>query len=113
MPGEITQVTVNGLPVETLDAAGNFFARVLIHPGVNDFDLQAFDQFDQSVMAELSIVGLVASSGIDFSKFADITGSLGVTGVPRLNTRAFPARSLGASSDLGACVRFLFPCPSR
>src|SRR5262249_23838481 len=42
-PNTIIEVTINGLPVEALDAAGQFFGQVTVLPGRNVFTITATD----------------------------------------------------------------------
>ena len=60
LPGPATSivlVSVNGLPVGRLDGAGNFFTQVDVLPGVNEFEITAFDGFGQTVTTHLEIRG--------------------------------------------------------
>ncbi|MBI3467961.1 MAG: tandem-95 repeat protein [Planctomycetes bacterium] len=75
----IASVTVNGIPVESLDASRNFFALVPIVPGVNAFDVTATDSEGQAATTTLTLQGIEAGpTRIDFSQLADITGSFAV-----------------------------------
>ena len=73
--GEITHVTINGQPVDALDPAGNFFTNVDVAPGINTFELTAFDTQGQTATTSLSITGTDSQSDIDFNRFADTTAS--------------------------------------
>jgi RHS repeat-associated protein len=73
--GRIAHVTVDGAAVAALDAAGNFFSNLVIEPGVNTYTVTATDPLGESVSVELSMTGRTEGSEVDFSRFADITGS--------------------------------------
>ncbi len=49
----ITHVTVNGLPVDAIDAAGNLFTRIDVQPGNNRFEFTAHDTLGQTSGAPL------------------------------------------------------------
>ncbi|MCA9224818.1 MAG: VCBS repeat-containing protein, partial [Planctomycetales bacterium] len=69
-------VLVNNQSVDVLDEAGNFFALVDIVGGANDFTFTATDTVGQSVSSVLTLFGASEPDAeIDFSRFADITGS--------------------------------------
>ncbi|MEJ7593850.1 MAG: putative Ig domain-containing protein, partial [Planctomycetaceae bacterium] len=70
----IDAVFINGVPVDVLDAAGNFFAQVTVQPGDNDFRFTAIDSTAQQVSATLDLRG-VAPGTIDFTRYSDITGT--------------------------------------
>jgi hypothetical protein len=77
---QIAYVTINGLPVDVLDQGGNFFAQVEILPGDNVFEVVATDLYGQTASETLTIAGVDNDPDeIDFTRFADITGSF--TGV--------------------------------
>src|SRR5262249_44191368 len=42
-PNSIVRVTINGVPVEALDSAGQFFGQVTVQPGRNVFVVAATD----------------------------------------------------------------------
>ena len=72
----IVMVTVNGVPVDSLDAAGDFFTRVEIQPGRNMFDFVATDEAGQTARTAVTIMGEQPEQGeIDFRRFADISAS--------------------------------------
>ncbi len=88
-PNSITTITVNGSPVDIRDAANNFFSRVLIQPGANDFRVEARDEYGQTAHTIVRVFGEDTSSGIDFDRFADITGSFsGVYGRTSFDDRS-------------------------
>lgn len=75
----ITHVTVNGQPVDVLDASGRFYTRVPILPGDNTFEVVATDLHGQSVATSVVVEGIQRSPAeIDFSTLADITASFDV-----------------------------------
>jgi RHS repeat-associated protein len=69
----IAGVTINGHSVDSLDAAGNFFATVQIAAGANSFTVAAIDSLGQTGHATLSLVGIAASTGFDFAEAQDVT----------------------------------------
>ncbi|MEZ6061266.1 MAG: putative Ig domain-containing protein [Planctomycetaceae bacterium] len=72
-------VSVNGIPVESFDAAGNFFTRVFVGPGDNVFQFAAHDSRDQTATVTLILTGEQIPDGeVDFSQFSDVTGSFDV-----------------------------------
>jgi len=58
----IVAVTVNGRPVDMLDAAGNFFALVHVESGVMTLSVEATDVFGQSATAGLTLIGVDEST---------------------------------------------------
>ncbi len=72
----IVAVTINGAAVDVLDVGGEFFAAVRVQPGENRFDFVAFDAAGQEVFTTVVVAGTqLAPNSIDFSRYADITGS--------------------------------------
>ncbi|MDA8745662.1 fibro-slime domain-containing protein [Rubripirellula amarantea] len=90
---EITHVTVNGQPVDVIDAAGRFFFQTEIQNGDNSFTLEAFDALGQSTSVNLLLAGtsLAQSSEIDFRQYSDSTASIG---------EAYATTSLNESADV-------------
>jgi streptogramin lyase len=73
----IRLVTSNDVPVDALDALGNFFTRVLIKPGQNVFTFRTMDAYGQTGMTTLTLEGVQLPAGdIDFSLFADVSSSM-------------------------------------
>src|SRR5262249_21018994 len=71
-------VTVNGRPVDALDASGNFFAQVAVAPGLNEFEVTAHDALGQSSSTTLRLRGTQLPDGaIDFDQLTDVSTSLG------------------------------------
>jgi RHS repeat-associated protein len=69
-------VTVNGTPVTSLDAAGNFFVSLYVGPGDNEFEFAAIDSNGQTGSKIITIHGMQRSnSQVDFTQFSDVTGS--------------------------------------
>ncbi len=69
-------VIVNGIPVDTIDASGNFFTQVFVAPGANTFEFTAVDAFGQSASATLTLVGEQSSAGqINFDLLSDTSAS--------------------------------------
>src|SRR5262249_49726101 len=69
-------VTLDGKSVEATDAAGQFFTRVTILPGQNEFEIKAVDAKGQSASATLTLTGVAPSAGpIGFSRFSDVSVS--------------------------------------
>lgn len=57
LPNRIAAVLINGTAADVVDAAGNYFARVLILPGRNTFELTALDAYGQSASARFTVEG--------------------------------------------------------
>lgn len=69
-------VTVNGTPVTSLDAAGNFFVSLFVGPGDNEFEFSAVDSNGQLGTKLITIRGTQPNtSQVDFTQFAEVTGS--------------------------------------
>jgi RHS repeat-associated protein len=72
----IASVSVNGAPVDALDASGNFFASVPVAPGQTKYDVVATDVGGATGSASLTLEGVTAATGpIDFSLFSDVSAS--------------------------------------
>jgi YD repeat-containing protein len=71
--GAIVAVTVDGVAVDALDAAGNFFATVAVNLGQKTLEFTAVDQFGQSALATLILFGVPVTGEIDFGQLQDIT----------------------------------------
>jgi RHS repeat-associated protein/uncharacterized repeat protein (TIGR01451 family) len=70
----VVTVTVNGVPVDVLDAAGNFYTRVPVGPGVNSFTFTALDERDLTASATRSLTGVAAD--VPDGRIEDVTPSL-------------------------------------
>ncbi len=69
-------ITVNGVPLTSVDAAGNFFVSLFVGPGDNEFEFSAIDSNGQVGTTIITITGTqLDSSKIDFTQFADVSGS--------------------------------------
>jgi RHS repeat-associated protein len=75
----IASVEINGTALDVLDVNGNFFAAVQVLPGENRYRFTAYDAVGQTVSTEVVVTGTQDSNALDFSRYADITGSF--TGV--------------------------------
>jgi hypothetical protein len=72
----IVDVTLNGMPVDVLDAEGNFFARVTLAPGQNVLHFASTDSLGQPGSTTLVLTGLTQpASQVDFSSLSDISAS--------------------------------------
>jgi RHS repeat-associated protein len=88
LPNIITHVTVNGVPVEALDSAGNFFAKVEVRLNVNQFDIIAYDSFGHSIARSISVVGSYSVND-NFETLTDVTASF----LPDYSRTSFDERS--------------------
>ncbi len=69
-------VIVNGVPLANVDAAGNFFASLFVGPGDNEFEFLAIDSNGKTTSEIITLRGTQRDeSKVDFSQFADVTGS--------------------------------------
>ena len=73
----IAYVTVNGQPVEVLDASGAFFTHIEVLPGINHFDIQAVDAYGLVSQRRWTITGRQPDP-LDFEQLVDVTGSFTV-----------------------------------
>ncbi len=72
-------ITVNGQPIETVDAAGNFFVSLFVGPGDNEYEFTAIDSNGQSTSQRIVLTGAqVSSSAVDFASLVDVSGSFSV-----------------------------------
>ena len=73
----LSEVTINGTPVEALDAAAHFFAQVSIAPGDNAFTVTASDSLGQTSSETLDVTGTqLAPGAIDFSQLVPVSSSV-------------------------------------
>ena len=63
IPNAITLMAIDDVPVEALDAAGNFFDGTEIAVGQNEFIASATDMFGQMGFASLTLEGVHARRG--------------------------------------------------
>lgn len=69
-------ITVNGVPLNNVDAAGNFFVELFVGPGDNDFEFAAIDSNGQVGSTVITITGTqLDTTQIDFTQFTDVSGS--------------------------------------
>ncbi|MBX9580312.1 MAG: putative Ig domain-containing protein [Gemmataceae bacterium] len=68
----IVRVLVDGRPVEAVDGAGRFFARVAVRAGQNSFRLTAVDRAGEVATAVLPLAGVAPPAGVDASALADV-----------------------------------------
>jgi RHS repeat-associated protein len=73
----LSSVTVNRMPVDVLDANGNFFTQITIPSGQQIFEFVATDRFGQTTSSNLTLFGREPSlSQIDFENLSEISSSL-------------------------------------
>ena len=71
--GIIAAVWVNGVPVEGLDAAGDFFTRVMVLPGQNAFHFTTADILGNTASTTLTLTGTqIAPGTLNFSQLSTI-----------------------------------------
>ncbi len=69
-------VTVNGQPVEALDAAGNFFVRLAVLPGDNVYEFEVTDSRDQTARTTLVLKGEQRAAGdVAFDLLSNVSAS--------------------------------------
>jgi RHS repeat-associated protein len=74
--GRVVAVTVNGIEVEALDAAGDYFTTLTIAPGQNPIQVQATDDHGHTATASLTVSGVARPAGApDLSALADVSAS--------------------------------------
>lgn len=72
----ITEVTVNGQPVDVLDAGGAFYTQVVLPAGVSTYQFTAVDAFGLSATTTLTLdAGQRDPAKVDVSQFSDLTAS--------------------------------------
>jgi RHS repeat-associated protein len=72
----VIYVTVNGQPVEALDAAGNFFVRLAVLPGDNVYEFEVTDSLDQTARTTLTLKGVQRAVGdVDFDLLSNVSAS--------------------------------------
>ncbi len=72
----IVAVSVNGTPVDALDAAGGFFAAVAVPVGESAFTFTALSASGRSASTTITLTGETAPAGrINFAQFADLTAT--------------------------------------
>lgn len=69
----LAEVTINGVPADSIDVAGRFFKHIVLGPGVNAFEIAARTQCS-AVTASLEIQGATPTGqGVSDSAFLDAT----------------------------------------
>ena len=69
-------VTLNGTPVEAMDAAGDFFTRVVVNPGINVLTFASSMNNGPTSTVTLTLEGVQPTPGtIDFTNFSDVSAS--------------------------------------
>ncbi|MCC6507675.1 MAG: putative Ig domain-containing protein, partial [Pirellulaceae bacterium] len=69
-------ISVNGVPLTSVDAAGNFFVSLFIGPGDNEFEFTAIDSNGLVGSTTITLTGTQSDpNSIDFTQFADVSGS--------------------------------------
>ena len=69
-------VTVNGVPVDGLDVAGDFFVRLFVGAGENNYVFTVEDSSGQMATTSLMLVGDGRPAGtVDFATLSDVSGS--------------------------------------
>lgn len=72
----IVAVTVNGTPVDALDATGEFFAGVTLSPGENTYTFTATSESGLTGSTSITLTGATTPAGrLDLSQFADLTAT--------------------------------------
>ena len=73
----IASVTINGVPVDVIDAAGNYYDRVTILPGDNVYDVVVTDNDQNTTTTTLTLPGVQRDpTQPDFSVMADASASI-------------------------------------
>ena len=65
LSGRITLVTINGTPVEGIDAAGRFFTRLTAVEGANVITAVAQDDQGQTATATITVTGMAQDSSVN------------------------------------------------
>ena len=88
-PGvDIVAVLINGAPVDVLGSTGDFFARVEVMPGFNEYELTAIDSVGATATANLTLDGTQpALRRVDFDLFSTVVSASfeGVFGITSFN----------------------------
>ena len=72
----VSLVTVNGVPIEDFDGAGNFFVKLFVGPGENLYEFKVEDSLGQTATTRLTLQGDDRPAGnVDFANLSDISGS--------------------------------------
>jgi hypothetical protein len=73
-PNSIRSVTVNGKPVDAIDASGNFFSPVDVRPGQNVYEVIATDALNQNTTNSITLFGTTCPQA--FSSLGEVSSSL-------------------------------------
>ncbi len=76
---DVESVTVNGVPVDALDAAGNFFAGVTLAAGANTFDVVATTAAGTSTQTTLTLFGDAPGTTLDLASLLPAADGLTAT----------------------------------
>lgn len=71
--GIVFQVLINGAAVESLDAAGNFFASLELRSGENTFEVLATDSLGISVSNSVSVLGFEGAGATQIGSLVPVT----------------------------------------
>lgn len=77
--GKALIVKLNGVPVEALDVAGNFYSRVTLQNGTNDFVVSAEDEKGTRAEASITVLGTPSGSPVQISALNEVSGSVSAT----------------------------------
>ena len=102
----LTDVTINGSPVEVFDAAGRFFSHVAVRPSTNTVVVTAHDSDNHATTETASIVGTQLVPGsVDFSQFIDLSASF----APQYASTSFDADTRTLFADVAVQNRGQYP----
>jgi RHS repeat-associated protein len=74
-PNRIVAVLVNGVAVDALDSAGNFFLQTTTLPGDNVFEVTAIDAFGQRATETVTVFGTESAEGTIEEQLFDVSPS--------------------------------------
>ncbi len=75
VPNRIVAVLVNGVAVDAMDSAGNFFLQTTIVPGDNAFEITAIDALGQRATETVTVFGTELSEGTVEDQLFDVSPS--------------------------------------
>jgi len=100
---QIVSVTIDGIPVGTLDSAGNFFARVVPKPGQTTFQFTAIDSYGATASTSVTLRGLDSSKPSDmFESLSELPNLRLSHGITSWNEKKSILYSEVEVSNLGA-----------
>lgn len=73
--GAVLAVSVNGQPVEALDAAGGYFTRTILRPGENNYTVVAIGADESTKTVTVTTIATGMISGVDSTLFVDLSAS--------------------------------------